>query len=143
MARVTAAEFAEKWNRRLKAAAPDIQRGIERVQEAPGVAAARNQAAMINNLQARVNDGTWARRVAGVSLQDWQQAAKTKGVQRIAAGVDAAQGKVSAMAGALLQAVDAAVAETNRTPRGDLEANINRATTFMRSMAAKAPSRTK
>jgi hypothetical protein len=41
------------------------------------------------------------------------------------------------MAERLLQAVDAAVSEANRTPRGDLEANISRMTTFVRSMAGK------
>lgn len=143
MARVTPQEFAEKWGRRLKASGTDIQNGIKRVSEAPGISAARQANTMLANLQARVADGTWARRVAGVSLQDWQNAALTKGVQRITAGVDAAQGKVANMAGSLLQAVDSAVAEVERTPRGDLEANINRATTFMREMSKRAPSRAK
>lgn len=141
MARVTAQEFAEKWGRRLKGAGTDIQNGVRRVTEAPGVAAARQANVMLQNLQARVSDGTWARRVAGVSLEDWKTATLTKGVQRIAAGVDGAQAKVSAMAGPLLAAVDTAVAEANRTPRGDIEANITRATTFMRSMAKNAPTR--
>ncbi len=143
MARVDAAGFAEKWSRRLKGATPDIQAGIKRVSAAPGVAAAQQQSAMLANLQARIADGTWARRVASVSLQDWQNAALNKGVNRITAGVDAAQGKVAQMAQSLLAAVDGAVAVTNQRPRGSLEDNINRATTFMREMSKRAPKRQK
>jgi len=35
MARVTPEEFAEKHNRRLKAALPDMEAGIRKVSEAP------------------------------------------------------------------------------------------------------------
>jgi hypothetical protein len=89
-----------------------------------------------------VNSGQWARQVGKVGLADWQAAALNKGVQRIAAGVDGAAAKVSGMAGKLLSAVDAAVAVVDQTPRGDLETNINRATTFMREMSARAPKKT-
>lgn len=142
MARVDAAGFTDKWSRRLKAATPDITAGIQRVTTAPGVKAAAQAQAMLNNLSARVNDGTWARQVAGVSLQDWQKAAAGKGVQRIAAGVDGAQGKVQAMAGKLLAAVDGAVGALSTIPRGDLQQNIQRAVTFMTEMARRAPKRT-
>lgn len=141
MARVTPDQFAEKWARRLKGAGTDIQNGIKRVTVAPGVKAAAQSQVMLNNLAARVQDGTWAKRVGSVSLTDWQNAALNKGVQRITAGVDAAGPKVQAMAGKLLAAVDGAVAETDRIPRGSLEDNINRATTFMRAMSARAPKR--
>jgi hypothetical protein len=143
MARVTAAEYADKWSRRLKQATPDIQAGIKRVQVAPGVAAAQQQAAMLQNLTAAVSSGVWARRVASVSVQDWQNAALNKGVARITAGVDAATPKVAANAQALLAAVDGAVQATNMHPRGDIESNINRAVTFMREMAKRAPKRQK
>lgn len=141
MARVTAQEWAEKWGRRLKGSTQDIQRGIERVTEAPGVAAARQQNVMLQNLQARVADGTWARNVAAVSAQSWKDSALKKGLQRIGAGVDAAQPAAAQMAQTLLANIDAAVAETNRTARGDLQANIQRAVTFMTEMAKRAPTR--
>lgn len=142
MAKVDAAGYADKWSRRLKAATPDIQAGINRVSVAPGVSAAKQAQAMLNNLTARVQDGTWARRVSGVTLQDWQSKALNKGVGRIAAGVDAASAKVTTMAGKLLAAVDGAVAVANQTPRGDLQTNINRAVTFMNEMSKRAPKRT-
>jgi hypothetical protein len=143
MARVDAAGFAEKWARRLKGAGTDIQNGIKRVTTAPGVKAAAQVQAMRNNLNARIDDGTWGRRTAAVSLNDWQQAALTKGVQRISQGVDGAGAKVTEMAGKLLAAVDQSVAVVDRTPRGDLSTNIGRAVTFMTEMSNRAPKRAK
>lgn len=141
MARVNAQEFAEKWGRRLKGATPDIQNGINRVTVAPGQKAAAQASLMLQKLQEAVSNGSWARRVSGVTLQDWKDAALKKGVGRIAAGVDGAQTKVTNMATKLLAAVDASVAEADRTPRGDLQTNINRAVTFMNAMAKNAPKR--
>ena len=139
MARVSPTEYAEKWGRRMKGATPDIQNGIKKVTTAPGVKAAAQSGVMLANLTQSVNSGVWAKQVGRVSLGDWQAAALNKGVQRIAAGVDGAATKVAGMAGKLLSAVDGAVAVVEQTPRGDLETNIGRATTFMREMSARAP----
>lgn len=137
MARVNAQEYAEKWSRRLKSSTEDIRRGIGKVSEAPGLAAARQQALMKTNLNRAIDDGTWSAQVSAVPLQDWKDAAGKKGVDRIAAGVDAVAPKQAAMATQLLANVDAAVAEANATPRGTLEDNINRMTTFVRGMAKR------
>src|SRR5687767_11671829 len=137
MARVTAAEYAAKWGTRLKGASEDIRRGISKVATAPTELAARQQTVMLQKLTESVNNGTWAGQLRKVTLQDWQNAALTKGVQRISVGVDAAQPSQTAMAEQLLAAVDASVAEVNKTPRGDLEQNINRAATFARQMNAR------
>ena len=137
MARVSPSEYAEKWARRLKASSEDIRRGISRVTEAPGVAAAKQVDLMKTNINRSIDDGTWARKVAGVSLEDWKRKATDKGIARIGVGVDAAQSDQVQMAEKLLADVDAAVAEVNQTPRGDLEANITRMTTFARGMAKR------
>jgi hypothetical protein len=134
MARVTAEEYAEKWGRRLKGAATDITRGVERVSVAPGKAAAAAQQLMLDRLTASILDGTWAARVGAVSLEDWKKALLEKGVGRIASGVDAAGPKQIAMAQKLLAAVDAAVAKVKAMPKGDIEQSIARMTTFTREM---------
>lgn len=141
MARMSAQEMQDKWSRRLKGAGQDISAGIDRVAQAPGQKAAAQQNAMLTNLQARVADGTWAKQVAGVSLEQWKNAAKSKGVGRIAAGVDASKDKTTNMFGKVLSAVDGAVQVVEQTPRGDLQTNINRAVTFMNEMAKRAPKR--
>lgn len=137
MARLTAAEAAEKWGRRLKGSTEDIRRGVQRVTEAPGVAAARNQDAMIQNLVASVQDGTWAARVSGVSLEDWKARTIDKGINRIAAGVDAAQTKQVQVMEQVLAAVDATTAEISRMPNVTLEDRINRMTAYARGMAGR------
>lgn len=141
MAKLSAQEMQDKWSRRLKAAGPDISMGIDRVTQAPGAKAAAQANVMAANLAARIADGTWQRNVAKVSVDQWKQAAKAKGVPRIAAGVDAAKDKTVDMFGKVLSAVDASVQVVNQTPRGDINQNISRAVTFMQEMAKRAPSR--
>ena len=135
MAKLTAQEFADKHARNLKASVTDITTGVQRVTQAPGVAAAAKQQKMLANLTSRIQDGTWARRVAGVSLQDWQTAMINKGVGRIASGIDAANGKVVAFATQLLPAIDSAKAKINGMPDLTIEDSINRMSTFIREMS--------
>lgn len=134
MARVTPQEYAEKHARRLKASTEDIRRGVQRVAEAPGEAAARAQDTMKAKLNQSIDDGTWAAQVKAVTREDWQKATIDKGINRLAQGVDAALPKQAAMAERLLAAVDASVAAANRTKRGTLEDNITRMTTYVREM---------
>ena len=134
MARVNATEYAEKWARRSKASTEDYRRGVERVNQAPGEAAAKQADLMARKVAESISSGKWQRAVAGVSLQDWQKSALEKGAPRIAAGVDSAQGAQVQMAEKLLANVDRAVAAANQTPRGSFEDNINRMISFARSM---------
>lgn len=137
MAKLTATEYAEKWGRRIKGSTEDIRRGVQRTAEAPGMAAARQVELMKQKLLASIEDGTWAKNVAAVTLQEWQEKMLDKGIPRLAQGVDAAQTSQVQMAEKLLADVDASVAIVNQTPRGDLETNINRMTTFAREMAKR------
>ncbi len=135
MARVTPTEFREKQARRLKAALPDMQTGIERVSEAPGKKAAAKQDKMLANLTASINSGKWAKKVSSVSLSDWKNKAIQKGLPRVSAGIDAAAAKVEAFAAKLLPHVDAGVAKVNQMSDVTLEDSIARMTAFTRHMA--------
>jgi hypothetical protein len=137
VARLDAAGYVDKWSRRLKGATSDIRAGIARVSVAPGIKAAQQVALFRNKILASIDDGTWANQVRGVTLDSWQTAASGKGVDRISAGVDGAMNKQLAMAQRLLAAVDQAVADANKTPRGTLQDNINRMVTFVTSMNAR------
>jgi hypothetical protein len=137
MARVTPAEYAEKWGRRMKGATADIARGVGKVKEAPGIAAARQVDAMRANVNAAIDDGTWGAQVAAVTLPEWQKSMTEKGVGRVAAGVDQAMPNQTQMAERLLAAVDASVAVVDRLPSGTLEDSVNRASTFIREMSAR------
>lgn len=135
MARVTPEQFAEKWNRRIKAAVPDIQAGVQRVTQAPGELAAAKQDKMLQKLQEAVTSGKWASRVRSVTVEDWRRSVLDKGVARIAAGADAATNKQREFASQLLPYIDRVVAEVNRMPDLTLEDAINRATHVIREMA--------
>ena len=134
MAKLTPEQYAEKQARNLKNSLPDIRAGIERVSQAPGVAAAAAQTRMKANLTRSIADGRWAAKVKGVSLEDWKSAALNKGVDRIAAGIDQAHSKQVAMAGRLLAAVDASAAKSNAMPKGTIQDSIARMTTFVEDM---------
>lgn len=140
MAKVSPSGWLDKWGRRLNAAGADIQTGVKAVQTAPGVSAAAQKDLWLTNIQASAD--LWAKQVSAVPLADWQNAMLNKGIGRIAAGVTQAQQKKVGVITDLLNAVDQARAIAVATPRGSLEQNIQRATTFMREMAARAPRKT-
>lgn len=134
MARLTPEEAASKQATRLKSATEDIRRGIDRVTSSPTAKAASKQAKMLTNMTAAVNNGTWAKRLNAVSLEDWKSKARDIGVNRIAAGIDGAHSKQVEFYSKLLPAVDAARAKVAAMPDVSLEDNINRMTTYVREM---------
>ena len=134
MAKLTPEQYAEKQARNLKNSLPDIRMGIERVSSAPGQAAAAAQQRMKDNLNKAIDDGRWAEKVRGVSLEEWKTAALTKGVDRIAQGIDAAHAKQVVMAGRLLAAVDSSAAKVRAMPRGTIQDSISRMTAFVEDM---------
>lgn len=135
MAKLTAAEFQEKHARRLKASVEDVRKGIDRVTESPTEKAAAKQDKMLTNLTAAVNSGKWAAGLKRVSLEDWKRQTRDVGVNRIAAGIDAAKPKVIAFAEDLLPHIDRGVSKLAGMPDVTLDDNINRMTTFVRHMA--------
>lgn len=137
MAKLTAAQYVEKWGRNLKGAGTDIRNGVERVTVAPGQLAAAQSDKMLAGIQRAIADGVWQRAVASVSLEDWKEKTITKGIGRIAAGVDGAQQKQLAMAERLLAAVDQVKATVDTMPDATLEDRIQRMVAFSRGMAEK------
>lgn len=134
MAKLTPEEYADKQARNLKNSLQDVRAGIQRVTVAPGRAAVAQQDKMRQNVLAALDSGLWAAKTSAVSLTDWQQAALTKGVDRIAVGIDAARDKQIQMAGRLLPAVDAAAAKARAMPSNTLQDNIARMTMFVTEM---------
>jgi len=135
MAKLTPAEFQEKHARRLKASVEDVRRGIDRVTESPTAKAASKQDKMLTNLTASVNSGKWAAGLKRVSLEDWKKKTRDVGVNRIAAGIDAASSKVVAFAEDLLPHIDRGQEKIKGMSDVTLDDNINRMTTFIRHMS--------
>ncbi|MEN4013997.1 MAG: hypothetical protein ROW48_18350 [Bellilinea sp.] len=135
MAKITPQEFAEKWARRLSAATPDIQRGVNRVDQSPTEKAAAKKDKMLANLTAAVQGGKWEAGLRRVTLADWKKQILEKGVPRISQGVQGAQGKVGEFASQLLAYQEGLVNQISNMPDLTLEDNINRMTTFIRGMS--------
>jgi hypothetical protein len=135
MARVTPEQFADKWNRRIKGAVPDITAGIQRVTSSPGEAAAAKADKMLARVTEAVTSGKWAERVRSVTVEDWRRAALNKGIPRIAAGADGAVDKMREFASQLLPYLDRVVSEVQRMPDVTLEDAVARASHVIREMA--------
>lgn len=135
MTSITPEEYAEKWNRRIKASTPDIQKGVERVTVNPASLAIAKKDKMRTNTLKAIDDGTWEAGLRKVTLEDWRQAFLTKGIGRISAGADGAMFKMQDF-GAWVMARHATIgAKIKAMPDVTLEDNINRMTTYIREMA--------
>lgn len=133
--KVTPEQYAEKQARNLKAATPDIRRGVERVTVSPTAKAAEAQDKMLARLTEAVQSGKWAAGLRRVSLEDWKGKMLEKGVPRIAAGIDAAYDKVVAFASDLLPFQATLQGKIEGMSDLTLEDNIERAAEWMRGMA--------
>lgn len=134
MARVSPAEFADKWKRRISAATQDVRTGVERVTVAPTEKAAAKKDKMLSRLTDAMTNGKWEAGLRRVSLQDWKDAMLNKGLGRIAQGAEAATNKVEAFAGELLPHIDAGRRQLEGMPDITIEDSINRVGTFIRHM---------
>ena len=135
MPKLSPQEAREKHAARLKGATADIRRGVERVSEAPGIAAGRKVDKMRQNLIQSLDDGTWKRRVESVSLSDWQRSMTEKGIGRIAAGIDEAADKMEDFFGQLFSHQEGLQRKVAAMPDLTLEDNLNRMVTFVRGMS--------
>ena len=135
MSKLTPKEAQEKHARNLKASVPDITLGVDRVTEAPGKKAAAKADKMLARLTESVRDGTWAARVGAVTLEDWKTHMKTKGIPRIAAGIDGAAAKTEDFFSQLFSYQDTLQGTLRGMPDLTLEDSISRMTTWVRGMA--------
>jgi hypothetical protein len=135
MARVNPDQFVEKHARRLKAAVPDMQAGIQAVTEAPTAAAAAMKDKMRMNVNASIDNGKWERGLRRVSLEEWKQKTINKGIGRVATGVDEAAGKIRAFAADFLPFLDTVSATVRKMPSTTLEDNINRMVAQVRGVS--------
>lgn len=121
---------AQAWAQRLAASTQKITDGINAVTVAPGQAAARQADVWVQNTTA--SRDKWRTNVAGVSLQEWQQAAIGKGVQRIGPGAQAAVGKFASFMGQLLPHIERV--RGSLPARGTFDQNLARMVQFSQGM---------
>lgn len=135
MAKLTPAEYQEKHSRRLKGSIEDMRRGITNVTSSPTAAAAKKADKMKANIVASIDSGKWAAGLNRVTLEEWKSKMIDKGLNRVAAGIDAASDKVTSFATAFLPHLDRGQELIKKMPDLTLEDSINRMTTFIRHTA--------
>jgi uncharacterized protein YeaC (DUF1315 family) len=135
MAKLTPEQFAEKHNRRTKAALDDMRAGIENVTVAPTQKAAAKQEKMRQRLLEALESGKWANGLKRVSLEEWKQKMIELGLNRVASGLDANKKKVEEFAAQLLPHIEAGQKLIEKMPDVTLEDSINRMTAFIRHMS--------
>lgn len=131
MAKQTPEQIAANWAQRLGSSTQKITDGVQAVTVAPGQSAARAKDLWSQKIME--SKDKWAANTAAVTLGDWQAAMVNKGVQRIASGANASQGKFANFMGELLPHIDRV--KGSLPARGDLEQNITRMTAFTRGMS--------
>lgn len=131
----TASSVAEKWARRISASTQDVIDGVNNTRVNPAELAIAKKQKLLANFQASVNDGRWERGLRRTTLQSWQQAMITKGVNRIAQGADAAKPKMQAFMQELLPYQDSVRSEIEAMPDITLEDSIARMTQWTRKMS--------
>lgn len=127
----TATDAAQRWAQNTAGATQRYSDGVKAVTVSPGQAAARQADLWLRQVTAA--KAKFAANSAKVGLAEWQNAAVTKGAARLASGVQAAQPNYEQALAKLLPYIGSAVGSL--PARGDLEANINRMTAFVRKMS--------
>ncbi len=129
------AEISEKWARRTKASVSDIQAGIDRVNESPGAKAIAKQDKLKQNLLKSIDDGTWAKRLGEVSLEDWKSKTRSKVAERLSGGVDGAAAKRQRFDTHLVNTLNEVLPRISAMPDMTLEDSVNRVRTLMEHMS--------
>ena len=136
MPKVTAAQGAEKWARRTKAATEDVRQGVARVTEAPAQKAIAKLEKMLRNFEEAVRSGKVERGLARTTLADWQRSMTEIGIGRIASGVDnKGADKMASFAREFYPFLERIQAEIEGMPDTTLDDNINRMVTNVRRIS--------
>jgi len=136
MPKVSPQDGAKKWADNTKRGIQYVAAGVDRVTESPTQKAAEKLDKMLQNFMEAVQSGKIKRGLERVSLQDWKDAMKNVGVQRIAGGVDAkGLSKMEAFTAEFYPFLERLQAEIDDMPDTTLEDNISRMVKNVRGIA--------
>lgn len=127
--------LAEKFVRRTQAASQDMVNGVNAVTINPAQQAIAKEQKLIANWNEAVQNGSWRKGMQSVTLEGWKDAMIKKGAPRVAAGVQAAQGKMEQFYAELIPFQDALNAKLANMPDLTIEDSINKAVAWMRGMS--------
>lgn len=119
-----------KWLQNLSASTDRMTAGAQRVQKAPGLAAAAAADKWLARVQAA--KAKFAARVASVSLADWQNSYINVGIPRVSQGANAKQAKITRFYEEFLPYLARGLATIDAMPSVTLEDGIARASAMIR-----------
>jgi hypothetical protein len=131
--RSDAATATTRWVNGMSNSGDAMKRGVSALTVSPGQSAA--QAADKWLAKVTQSKDKFARRVGAVSLSQWQNAMNSYGINRVAQGAQAKQGKMQSFMGEFLPYLKTGVDQINAMPKTTLEDGINRAVAMIRHNA--------
>jgi hypothetical protein len=126
---------AAKWAQNLGAAAQQIQAGVMAVQQAPSAQAAAAVQKWVASITSQKAQTDYVNGLNKVTLIDWQNAMKNKGIPRIGQGAQAAQNKFQTFLAALFNYENAGLAQIKAMPSTTLQDRIARMTAWVQYMS--------
>lgn len=126
---VDLATVVSRWQAGAGGAQQKYVEGVRNTSKDPIAAAVNAQQALLQNFQAAVTSGRWARNLQQVGKAGWQQASEAKSANYgvgIAAGEQAYQDAMQTW----LPRINQAAAAVQQMPSGTLAANLARANAF-------------
>lgn len=124
----------DRWVSGMSNATTAMQRGVASVTVSPGQKAA--QAADKWLMKVTSARDKFARRAGSVTLQDWQSAMTTYGINRVAQGAQSKKGKMLSFQQDFLPFLAQGVAKIDAMPKNTLEDGIARAVAMIQHNAS-------
>lgn len=135
MAKLTAAQFADKHIKRTSAALDDMRAGVNAVTIAPGIKAAAKADKMRARLLESLDSGKWADNVKKVPLDEWKKKMIDVGISRVSGGLTANRAKIEAFAADFLPFVESNQNAISTMPDVSIEDSIARMAEWTRRMS--------
>lgn len=132
--RADAQSATQKWVTNLSGSTQAMTRGVNAVTVAPGAKAAAAADKWLMKVTA--SRDKFARRVGSVSLQDWQNAMTSYGINRVGQGAQAKQGKMQSFMTDYLPYLQLGVNKIDAMPKNTLSDGIARAVAMIEHNAA-------
>lgn len=132
---LTPDQAAQKWQQNLAASGPAYTAGIQAVQVAPTQLAAAQQSKWAQKVQEAAASNRFANKLNSVTLQQWQQAATSKGASRLTSGAAAAKPKMQQFLSAFLPVMAQVKQQVSSMPKNGIEDSLARVR--VQIMAAK------
>jgi hypothetical protein len=123
---LTAEQAAAKWQANLAAAGPAYIAGVNAVTTAPTQLAAAQQDKWARNVQLAAQTGRFANKLNAVTLQQWQDAARSKGASRLTSGAALAKPKMAQFLSAFLPVMQQVKAQVATMPKNGIEDSLAR-----------------